>query len=122
MYKHIGPGPVNLLNVTSRPSPNELLVTWQQTTENNCRETSYGIQYTLLSQDQCLNIVEEDWAIYSGSGNSTHTIVQGLQPFSTYNVSVSAANGKGHGLLSFITQTTSMSGKHLISGTSNHSM
>ena len=110
----LGPGPVNLLNVTSRPSPSELQVTWQETTENNCRETRYHIQYKLLNQDQCLDI-EEEHTGWTGSfyvfGTKTYATLQQLLPFSTYDVSVSAVNDEGQGVLSSITQRTNMSRK-----------
>ena len=43
--------------------------------------------------------------------NGGEATIDGLMQYSTYNVSVSAANDKGEGKPSYVTQTTSASGK-----------
>ena len=45
---------------------------------------------------------------HSNGGEAT---LDGLKPFSTYNVSVSAVNNAGEGKPSYVTQTTSTSGQ-----------
>ena len=108
----IEPGPVNMLTVSQTLSASELRLSWTQSSENNCRETGYEIQYSLINKDQCQMVREgnEEWLTLSRT-TATSITIQGLLPHSTYSVSVRAFNDAGLGEASLGIQTTTHSGK-----------
>ena len=103
----IDPGPVNSLMAIS-PSPSSFLITWDQSSANNCPEDGYYCRYTLVNRDQC-EPVDEDWTD-SPATSDLRTGLSGLQPYSTYNVSVSAYNSAGEGVETYIIRTTNITG------------
>ena len=109
----IEPGPINMLTVSPNSSATSLELSWQQSSENNCRETEYEIQYRLINKDQC-QMVDEQEAEWLPLPRTTETsiIIQGLLSHTAYNLSVRAVNQAGPGEASFAMQTTNQSGKN----------
>ncbi|XP_072042768.1 contactin-1-like [Amphiura filiformis] len=94
----LSPGQLTDFAVASVLS-SEIRMTWQPTSYNNdCRDTGYNVQYTLLNRDQC-QVVEDSPkdASYSDSGTSLSSTLSGLLPYSTYSISVAAVNDAGPG-------------------------
>ena len=96
-------------------SSTEVLLTWQQSTENNCRENKYNVKYQLISKDQC-DVSQTDWA--NPNPSTVHfpimtMIVRGLiLPYSSYNLSVTARNNEGSGRPVYIVGTTGVESRY----------
>ncbi|XP_072041265.1 receptor-type tyrosine-protein phosphatase delta-like [Amphiura filiformis] len=103
----INPGQVSSLKAQGKSSSNELRVSWQLASDNNC-VTGYTIQFQLLLKDQCEMVVENPqvWRPFSYRGSGWEAIIETLLPHSTYEVSVSATNGNTDGRTAFVNGTT----------------
>ncbi|XP_072041081.1 receptor-type tyrosine-protein phosphatase delta-like [Amphiura filiformis] len=100
------PGPVTSFTISVTDSPFELLATWQPSSENNCRETSYIISVQRINEDQN-EIIEGSIKTYRIVTNNGY--LTGMLPCSTYNVTIMAINSAGTGKAIYMLQYTSMS-------------
>ena len=107
----VAPEPITSVTVTSTSS-SELYIDWQVSWNDLCDETrSYVVQYQLLVRDQCQEFVVDeaprDWMVYALRGAGVETTLQGLWPYSTYNVTVATMTTDGFGTPVVVNATTS---------------
>ena len=76
----------------------------------DCVVNSYIVSYQLTNQDQCLPI-EGD--LTQETTTDTSILLQRLEAYSTYEVSVSAINDGGEGEIETGSGITSESGRHI---------
>ena len=81
-------------------------MSWKES-QQNCPET-YIISYQLVLQDQCR--VSNDFTrtlTINDITEGTSTLLEGMEPYSTYNVSIQAINSAGEGIPVIVSGTTS---------------
>ncbi|XP_071800009.1 protein sidekick-2-like [Asterias amurensis] len=94
--KTIVPGVVTGLTIKSKAN-GQLIVTWtapSSNRDNHCPATAYELTYELINLEQC-----QEGNHSGGSLNTSDTTlcVDGLYPYSTYRINVTARNKAGNG-------------------------
>ena len=97
---------MNELAVSKTSSPDELRVSWSESTSNPCLADGYIIRYNLINRDQCMEEVGE--MIERRTDNLT-VVLDNLYPYSTYIVEVTAINTAGESVAVSAMQTTNIS-------------
>ena len=113
---HKGPGTIRALEVNNNYSHNstDIIVTWQPSTDNNCRETGYLISVELVEIDQCKTPQQSEqshYMRYIGADELRVATFEDLLSHSTYNVTVTANNSAGFGDEVFIHHVSKISGE-----------
>ena len=94
---------MNEFAVSKTSSPDELRVSWSESTSNPCLEDRYIIRYYIINLDQCLEAVGEP---IERRTDNLMVVLDNLYPYSTYNVSVTAINPAGESMAVSEMQTT----------------
>ncbi len=104
------PGRVQSLSISQTTSPSELDIEWDEQILNNCPTSLYHVEYELINEDQCLEIIDPI-RFNDNDTTETSTTITGLKAYSTYRVFITAENEAGKGLSEVIEGTTNETGK-----------
>ena len=121
IFSFLVPGPVTSLNIESRSST-EVLLSWQPSYENNCREIRYVVKYQLINNDQC-DESPTDWVNpnpFRVDVPITTMTMRGLLPHSSYNLSVTTRNTQGPGRSVYIVGSTGVESRYHSSSRWSH--
>ena len=105
----LAPGMVSGIS-TALPEPNSINVAWEP--ENSqCIRKRYVVEYQLTNLDQC-NDQTDDTFVQAGQVTTPEIRLQGLEPFSTYTIRVTALlNDNNYGSRLSATFKTGQTGK-----------
>ena len=104
------PGPVeNLSGEGVLSDPTQIQVTWQLPTSNACPVTSYQVTYKKIENIACMNSIIIARNITVPSAQEVF-IVRNLEPYTRYEIFVSAMNMEGEGEASSIMRATVSAG------------